>query len=269
MEQFTQELQQLLHDRMHGSEWLTRRLIRSIQSLCQRRPAGEPLPEEFWTALHHLRQAWTSFRSPLMLMDTLISVRTKPAETVADVLQQVLTQKDTTLTRLRQAFLKIGPRNRTLLLHSHSDTILRVLTALPEEDRPSLLFQTISYPGEEGLRSARSLSKAGYAVEVLPDTAVGNKLTEVDWLVLGADGLGTTHFTNKVGSLVLALLAKAVHLPLYVLAEAAKTVPEPCPPIRLTYSARDLWPEAPDGILLSGGLLEPVPNQLVTEFLTA
>lgn len=141
---------------------------------------------------------------------------------------------------LRLARQRLAAMPGTILTHSASSTVLRVLSERPAGD----IVVTASEPGGEGRRAA-----AGLGAPCVADAEVEQVVPACAAVLVGADAIGRRAFVNKVGTRALAVAAQAEGRPFLVVAESFKRVDADVP--RVTED-----------------LFEGVPNGLVTAFLT-
>ncbi len=141
---------------------------------------------------------------------------------------------------LRLARQRLAATPGTILTHSASSTVLRVLSERPADD----IVVTASEPGGEGRRAAARLG-----ARCVEDADIEQFVPACAAVVVGADAIGRHAFVNKVGTRSLAVVAQAVGRPLLVVAESFKRVDAEVPPV-------------------TEDLFECVPNGLVTAFLT-
>jgi len=112
--------------------------------------------------------------------------------------------------------------NKTILLHSNSSTVRGLFSYMKSRAKNIKIIQTESCPMLEGRLQAEYLAKLGYSVTLIPDAAFAQYIREIDFCLLGADGIYKTHFVNKTGSYLITLLLKTFSVPLYVLADSRK-----------------------------------------------
>ena len=131
------------------------------------------------------------------------------------------------------------PADSVFLTHSASSTIRAVVVRLPFE-----LMVTASEPGGEGRRLAADLG-----VACVEDKHAAAAVRHVAGVVVGADAIGTETFVNKVGTRLLATVARSAGTPFFVVAESYKRISQACP-------------------LIDEAGFEAIPNDLVTAFLS-
>lgn len=131
---------------------------------------------------------------------------------------------DAVSARLERAFretvgaarehLSVFAPDALVLTHSASSTVRAVI-----EETPFDWVATASEPGGEGRALATRLG-----IRCVADAAAAAMLGDATGLVVGADAVGTRSFVNKVGTLGLALAARANDTPVLVVAESYKWV---------------------------------------------
>lgn len=110
----------------------------------------------------------------------------------------------------------------TILVHSYSATLYRILLALHDRRRTFSVICTESRPLLEGLTLARRLVEKDVPVCLIVDSAAFQLLEQVDLVCVGADTISPFGVTNKIGTLGLAMAAQCQDVPFYVLAGTEK-----------------------------------------------
>lgn len=113
----------------------------------------------------------------------------------------------------------------TILVHSHSATLCRILLGLNDRGRTFSVTCTESRPVLEGVMLARRLAEQGIPVRLIVDSAAFQLLQQVDLILVGADTISPSGVTNKIGTRGLAAAAHWEDVPFYVLAGTEKCVP--------------------------------------------
>ena len=126
-------------------------------------------------------------------------------------------------TLMRRARRQL-PRGARVLTLSYSSTIVDLLG---RKDYDVLVAE--SRPGGEGKRTARSLQHAGARATVVPDAALLAAARQSDFAVVGADAVTPSHVVNKMGTYQLALACRECGIPVYVIADSSKLVPDDWP----------------------------------------
>lgn len=77
-------------------------------------------------------------------------------------------------------------------------------------------------PLEQGIRTVKELAAAKIPVTLIGDNAIGFFIKGIDIVVIGADAMRKEGLVNKIGTSVLAQVAKSNGRPLYVVANSLK-----------------------------------------------
>ncbi|MFO7992450.1 MAG: hypothetical protein R6U61_09230 [Thermoplasmata archaeon] len=106
---------------------------------------------------------------------------------------------------------------------SYSSTVIRSLSQI---DKVHILE---SRPLMEGRKTAEKLVGKGVDVHLWTDASMSKALSNSDAVVLGADSLSINGFVNKIGSYPLTLTAMENGIPVYVVCDTSKVLPERLP----------------------------------------
>jgi translation initiation factor 2B subunit (eIF-2B alpha/beta/delta family) len=123
---------------------------------------------------------------------------------------------------MTEATSQILGEGSTILVHSDSGTLCRVLLALHEQGRTFSVICTESRPMLEGVTLARRLAGNRVSVRLIADTAAFQLLPKIDLILVGADTVTPSNVINKIGTRGLAVAAEWEAVPLYVLAGTEK-----------------------------------------------
>ncbi|GFR06610.1 translation initiation factor eIF-2B subunit alpha [Trichonephila clavata] len=127
----------------------------------------------------------------------------------------------------RSKIAKLGQQfifdNQEILIHSHSRVVYETLILASKSKKRFHVYVTESAPDFSGKLMHGKLEKAGISCTLILDAAVSYVLEKVDLIFLGAEGVAESGgIINKIGSFNIAICAKAMHKPVYVLAESFK-----------------------------------------------
>ncbi|MBD3367320.1 MAG: hypothetical protein GF405_03960 [Candidatus Eisenbacteria bacterium] len=125
-----------------------------------------------------------------------------------------------------------------------------------------------SRPALEGVELASRLAGTGISVRLVSDAAFPAELTDADVLLLGADAVTEQSFVNKTGSYPAALAAREADVPLFVLAQKSKIIPEALCRRPEPGDPAGLAPSRPEGVEVVNRLFEAVPLELVRAVIT-
>lgn len=120
-----------------------------------------------------------------------------------------------------QTFISDGS---TVLVHSSSRVVFYTLLEALKAKKRLTVFVTESSPSKTGHQMKKWLEEEGMkSVSVIPDSAIGFFLERVDLVLVGAEAVVKNGgIINRIGSYPLAVCAKAVNKPFYVLVESYK-----------------------------------------------
>lgn len=124
----------------------------------------------------------------------------------------------------------------TLLLHSYSSTVLKVLLYAKREGCSFSVVCTESRPAYEGILLAKNLAANNINVTLVTDAAIGSMLPTVDCTLVGVDAITKEGVWNKTGTMGILLSSWTLHIPSYTICGIEKILPERYSP---TYRQRD------------------------------
>jgi ribose 1,5-bisphosphate isomerase len=131
--------------------------------------------------------------------------------------------------KINNYVLKLIDNQDIIYTHCHSTNVIKALTYAKNKGKKLQIYNTETRPLYQGRLTARELSSAGIKVTTFVDSAIeiaiagkqGNK--KVDKIFLGADAiLSNGNVINKVGSGLIAEIAKANKVPVYIIADSWK-----------------------------------------------
>lgn len=162
---------------------------------------------------------------------------------------------------------RLLPDEGRVLTLSSSSTVRAALLAASSRARLEVVCLE-SRPMSEGQALARALAAAGLSVTYAVDAAGETLLQGCAVILLGADSLGDGGAVNKVGSRGLARAARALGVPVWILADGTKLLPPGFPqPVADDRPADEVWP-APPGITVWNRYFELIPDALVDRVVT-
>lgn len=286
-------VERLRADREHGASWLAREAALALAQATAQLHAeiAAASAEEALQAVTELRaraRALAHARPSMAALATTVArvwwagwPRLGPAERrdTLDTTRVALARAREAADRLAGAWETaagaITEQARPLLrgsvfTHSRSGTVERVLLRLAEEPgRLTGILVTESRPGGEGVATARALAAAGLPVTLVADTAVGLMASDATCVALGADSIRADGaLVNKIGSLPLALAARAAGIPVYALCETLKIAPEGWPLALEEMDPFELLPQPVPGIRVRNVYFDRTPPEYLTAIIT-
>eukprot|EP01083_Nonionella_stella_P270008 913916_1 len=111
----------------------------------------------------------------------------------------------------------------TILSHSKSSVVLSVLKHANEQGKRFNVIITKTEPSNSGLLQAKEIQKLGIPVKVVLDSSVAVVMDSVDFVLVGAEGVTESGgIINRIGTYQMAILAKTMSRPFYVVVESHK-----------------------------------------------
>ena len=112
-----------------------------------------------------------------------------------------------------------------ILTHSFSSTVYSAIKATAQQ-HPIEVVATESRPLCEGKELAQMLTAQGISTTLIADEQALTLLPSCDAVWVGADTVAEEFFVNKVGTLAIAKAAHEGGIPLFVLCDSLKFLPE-------------------------------------------
>lgn len=133
------------------------------------------------------------------------------------------------VTKFRQRIATLGAKNlpdgAKLLVHSRSRTIMATLKEAFEMKKRFYVYVTESSQDKSGTKMKTDLEACGIPCTLVLDSAVGYVMEQVDYVLVGAEGVVESGgIVNKIGTYTIALCAKELNKPVYVMCESFKFV---------------------------------------------
>jgi ribose 1,5-bisphosphate isomerase len=136
------------------------------------------------------------------------------------------------LRRLNQSTKEIAKRGSRLIkdgysimTHCHSGEVCAVIEQAWKEGKKISVYATETRPKEQGIKTAKELSRKGIHVFLIVDSAIEFFMKDVNIVIVGADSLRAippVGLVNKVGTYPIAVIAKKHKKPFYVAANTLK-----------------------------------------------
>lgn len=155
----------------------------------------------------------------VVLHNALKIVKSHPSETTIRYLIQDIKTARKLLAEKAYKFIPFGAK---ILTHCHSGDALAVIKKAHQKGRKIEVIATITEPLHQGIRTAKELKKEGIKVLLIEDNAAGYFMKDVDMVIIGSDSIRKEGIINKIGSLMLACVAKYYKKPFLVFSTSYK-----------------------------------------------
>lgn len=130
--------------------------------------------------------------------------------------------------KINKKVFNLIKKNNVIFTHCHSTNVINALIYAKKKGKKFEIYNTETRPLFQGRKTAKELSRAGIKVTQFVDSALGVALSKeqntkkVDKVFLGADALLKNGVINKIGSEVIAQMAKSKKIPVYIIADSWK-----------------------------------------------
>lgn len=173
----------------------------------------------------------------------------------------------------RNVFLLIK-NGDTIFTHCHSTNVIGSLIYAKQKKKKFEVFNTETRPLFQGRKTAEDLSQNGVHVTIFVDSALGLALSKKDHngknivkkIFLGADAILPKGVINKVGSGLIAEIAKDHNIPVYVIADSWKFSRKKIPIEQRALN--EVWDRAPKAIKVKNPSFEFVDKKYITKVVT-
>jgi len=201
-------VEEVRRERVRGSWWCLTRLVEALARCCEE---GSVDADECARLVESSNPSMAVVRN---LSYVLRLSRSDPCRTVYS-LRSYLAEARRRVVEESRGFLR-----GVVTSISFSSAVIDSIAGSGRVERVILLE---SRPGGEAIYAARRLRELGIDARVVPDTEMARAVEESDVVAIGCDAVDRgARVLNKVGSRPLAMVAKRLGRPVYVLCEAIK-----------------------------------------------
>jgi len=157
-----------------------------------------------------------------------------------------------------------------VLTHSYSATVRDSLLLAANTGSRFQVIVTEARPMCEGSRLAEELAHAGIEVTLIVDSAMLGGISRAELALSGVDSVSDAGLTNKTGTALLAVAARATGVPIYATCGSQKFLPMGCPePAEPPKPAEEISRVAAPGLRVENYYFDRTPldqfNGIVTE----
>jgi ribose 1,5-bisphosphate isomerase len=182
--------------------------------------------------------------------------------------KEILSHFDSAQDEINKNVLRLIRNNDVIFTHCHSTNVINSLIyARKQGKRIFEVYNTETRPLFQGRKTARELEKAGIITTMFIDSALGIALSKeqgtkkVDKVFLGADAITKQGILNKVGSELVAQVAKNNKIPIYIIADSWKFTNDKVPTEQRELN--EVWDRAPKKIKIKNPTFEFVPKKYI------
>jgi translation initiation factor 2B subunit (eIF-2B alpha/beta/delta family) len=215
--------------------------------------------------------------APIFHLGNNVLMATRDAKTTDEIIHKTGEALDKFEAQLCSSAAQIAdhvfdliPAGELVFAYSFSSTVVSSLLNARSQRKFFRAVCTEARPSEEGRKLASMLAAAGMEVIHTFDSAMGLVLPQCRVAFMGCDCIARPGIVNKVGSWLLALACRELHIPLYALAGTEKFVTDE----RLfefedhIRPGEEVWPDAPSGVRVLNKQFELIPFEWIAGLVT-
>lgn len=182
--------------------------------------------------------------------------------TEAMPMEKITEHFDEAQQKINKNVLKVIKNNSKIFTHCHSTNVVNALIYAKKHGKKFEVFNTETRPLYQGRRTAKELSKAKIKTTLITDLEIHEFLKNTDAVFLGSDALlKNGDIINKIGSAMIAELAKNHKIPVYIIADSWKFSSKDVKIEERTY--KEVWKNAPREIKIKNLAFETVPSKQI------
>jgi translation initiation factor 2B subunit (eIF-2B alpha/beta/delta family) len=185
-------------------------------------------------------------------------------EKIRSLAGSVVSQLDTSTTRIALHAEALIQSGTTVLTHSHSTAVKKAFLKAREAGRDFSVICTESRPMFEGLELARELAAHGIPVTLIADAAAYSVMNEAEIVMVGADSVSQGGVVNKIGTSGLGMAARSRQRPFCVLCGSEKFIPDRFVLIEQTKAIEELLPSPVPNIRVRNVYFDTTPLDHLT-----
>ena len=200
-----------------------------------------------------------------MLFNVMNRIKTQSHE-------KILYHFDEAQEKINPAVFKVIKNRDVIFTHCRSTNVLNSLFYAKKKGKKFEVYNTETRPLFQGRKTAQELKKHGIKVTMFVDSAFGVALMKeqgtkkTNKIFIGADALLKNGVINKIGSGVIAKIAKLEKIPLYVIADSWKFSKDNIPAEQRNLN--EVWDKVPKNIKLKNPAFEFVPKENITKIIS-
>ncbi|MFC1710667.1 translation initiation factor eIF-2B [Nanoarchaeota archaeon] len=169
--------------------------------------------------------------------------------------------------KINKNVLRKVTKNDVIFTHCHSTNVINALIHAKKKRKKFEVYNTETRPLYQGRKTARDLRKAKIKTTMFVDSAVGVALSKeqgtkkVKKVFLGADAITKKGVINKIGSEVIARIAKDEKIPVYIVADSWKFTKKRVPSEQRKLN--EIWDNAPRKIKIKNPAFEFIKKKYI------
>jgi len=207
-----------------------------------------------------------SLRPTEPMMENVLELADKIPE------KEILEHFDSAQNKINKHVYKLIKNRDVIFTHCHSTNVVNALVYSRKKSKRFEVYNTETRPLYQGRKTAGELIKNKIKVTMFIESALGVALSKeqgtkkTDRVFIGADALTKKGIVNKIGSELIARIAKLEKIPLYVIADSWKYTSKKVP--LENRDLNEIWDRAPKNVKIKNPAFEFVPKKYITKIIT-
>jgi ribose 1,5-bisphosphate isomerase len=179
---------------------------------------------------------------------------------------EIIKHFDSAQEKINEYTNKLIKNNDIIFTHCHSTNVINALINAKKQKKNFEIYNTETRPLFQGRKTAQELKKSGIKVTMFIDSALnvaisGESGKKVDKIFLGADAILKKGIINKIGSGLIARMAKENKVSIYIIADSWKYTSKKIPIEQRNLN--EIWDRAPKNIKIKNPAFEFVPKKYI------
>jgi len=176
--------------------------------------------------------------------------------------------------KINKKVFKLIKNKDVIFTHCHSTNVVNALIYAKKKGKKFEVYNTETRPLFQGRKTASELRNKGIKVTMFVDSAFAfalekeNKKDQIyaKKVFIGADAITKKGVINKIGSKVIAMIAKKNKIPFYVIADSWKFTNSKVP--IENRELNEIWDKAPQKVKIKNPAFEFVDKKFITKIIT-
>ncbi len=185
---------------------------------------------------------------------------------------EILKHFNSTQNKINESVFKLIENNSVIFTHCHSTNVVNSLIYAKKKAKKFEVYTTETRPLFQGRKTAKELAKNRIKVTMFVESFIDDALSrqqgmkKVSKVFLGADALLKNGIINKIGSELIAKIAKENKVSVYIIADSWKFSRS-----RISLEQRrlnEIWDKAPKNIRVKNPAFEFVNKKYISGIIT-
>ncbi len=231
---------QILQDRYSGSLTVANRMLDFFQQVIANGEKNKTALDELFEEVHQaskslikaqpnmviIRRVWNQMQATFKRLLKSEAIPDDFYRILHDRVGEIRSELQENIAKIVHMGAKVIAASNKVMTISASTLVREILLTTHRQKRRFEVFVPKSDPPAEGIRFAEFLAAEGIRTTLIPDSQVGVFMEDMNLVFTGADRIYERGFINKAGTLPICLAAKHFNVPVYLVAETMKILPE-------------------------------------------